>query len=134
MTDKNIFEYGYAGDEQVTISAKEFMILKSAVDAGIASLQRVEYPEVIMYLDAESGDRVENPSDEDLATGKVILSTDKEATFSNRNAKISYDAMKLTPEMLYAQEIVVDVHARNVRDGIAKPQEELKMKMHKQNG
>ena len=125
MTENNIFEYGYAGDEMIEITAKEFMILKSAVESGLDAVRTVEYPEVVMYINRETGDEVKSPSDEDLMLGKVIQSTDKAKTFSGENAKTSYDASKLTPEMLYAVELSVDIHARNVKNGVAKTLTEL---------
>lgn len=123
---KNPFEYGYLGNEEIKISANEFNLLRKAIDCGIEATQKIDYPEVLVYRDIETGKTVTSPKQEDIASGKVRLSTDKEATFNPDNAKIVYDGQKLKPEMLYATEMMLDIHIRNVESGVAKSKEELK--------
>lgn len=123
---KNVYDYGYNGNEEITITAQEFTLLKLAVEQGITATQRIDYPEVTAYVSKTTGKNVKNPSKEDILASKVTLTTDKEATFTSENAKVTYDGAKLRPEMLYAQELVLDIHLRNIEAGIAKSAEELK--------
>ncbi len=122
---KNPFEYGYLGDEKIEISANEFNLIRTALDHGIAATQKIDYVEITAYRDSETGKAVANPKEEDVASGKVRLITDKEATFHPSNAKVVYDGQKLKPEMLYASEMILDIHIRNVEAGIAKSKEQL---------
>lgn len=119
-------EYGYLGNERFEISAGEFQLIKRALEQGVNNTAKIDAPEVVMYLDASTGNRVENPSEEDLALGRVLLTTDKEATFSQANMRYTYDMSKLTREMLTAQELIMDIHLRNVESGVSKHIEELK--------
>jgi hypothetical protein len=132
MQDKiNPNDFGYLGDERFEISANEFQLLKVALEKGFSNTLRIEATEVPMFLDAETGMPVENPSEENLALGKILVTTNKEATFSQGNIKYTYDMTKLTREMLMAQELLVDIHLRNVETNVAKPLEELKIKLEK---
>ena len=120
----NPHEYSYTGDELVTIKAKELNLLKIAVEQGIENATIRVFEEKTEWLD-EQGEVVENPSKEEIAFGKVRQITDVKGTFNPSNLKISYDPTKLTQEMLLAQELLLDVHLRNIKEGIAKPIKEL---------
>lgn len=121
---KNPMNYGYFGDEQITISAREFMLFKAAVEHGINATSESYMPEVLRYVNTEDSSIVESPSDEDLASGKVVTVTDREATFNPRNVRFQYST-KLTPDMVEAQELIMAIHTRSVEAGIAKTKEEL---------
>jgi hypothetical protein len=82
-------------------------------------------PEVTKYVDIESSKIVDNPSQEDLESGKVTLVTDRDATFNPRNVKYHYST-KLTPDMIMGQQLIMEIHERNVETGVAKSVEELK--------
>jgi hypothetical protein len=82
-------------------------------------------PEVTKYVDVESSKIVENPSEEDVKLGKVTLVTDRDATFSPANVKFQYST-KLTPDMVMGQQLIMEIHERNVNSGVAKSIEELK--------
>ena len=123
--------YGYTGEEKFEISANEFQLMKVALEQGVRNTAKIEAVEVQMFLDAETGNVVENPTEQNLALGKVLVTTDKGATFSQSNMKYTYDMTKLTREMLMAQELLVDIHLRNVETNVAKPLDELKIKLEK---
>ena len=120
----NPHEYSYTGEELVTIKAKELNLLKVAVEQGIENATIRVFEERTEWLDAE-GNTVENPSKEDIAYGKVRQITNIGETFNPSNLKISYDPTKLTQEMLMAQELLLDIHLRNITEGVAKPINEL---------
>jgi hypothetical protein len=122
---KNPLNYGYLGDERIEITAKEFMAMKTAIEQGINSTLDSYLPEVTKYVDIESSKIVDNPSQEDLESGKVTLVTDRDATFNPRNVKYHYST-KLTPDMIMGQQLIMEIHERNVETGVAKSVEELK--------
>ena len=121
---KNPLNYGYLGDEKIEISAKEFMAMKTAVEQGINATLEGYLPEVTKYVNIETSKIVENPSQEDLQSGKVTLVTDRNATFSPANVKYQYST-KLTPDMIMGQQLIMEIHERNVETGVAKSIEEL---------
>lgn len=115
----NILEYGYKGDEQITISAREFITLKNAVEKGLENASEEYLPAIEQYVEVETGKVVENPSQEDLLTRKVVPTTDKQATFSSANIKIKYDLKKVSPDLLKALEYIHEIHYRAIEQGIA---------------
>lgn len=121
---KNPLNYGYLGDEKIEITAKEFIAMKTAVEQGINSTLESYLPEVVKYVNIETSKIVDNPSQEDLQSGKVTLVTDRDATFSPANVKYQYST-KLTPDMIMGQQLIMEIHERNVETGVAKSIEEL---------
>jgi hypothetical protein len=121
---KNPLNYGYLGDEKIEITAKEFIAMKSAIEQGINSTLESYLPEVIKYVNVETSKIVDNPSQEDLQSGKVTLVTDRDATFSPANVRYQYST-KLTPDMIGGQQLIMEIHERNVETGIAKSVEDL---------
>lgn len=124
---KNPAQYSYSGEETITISGAEFLLLKGAVEQGINATLVNYLPEVIKYVNLEDSAIVENPSEEDLISGKVVIVTDKDATFSSTNVRSFYNE-RLTPHMIQGQELIMQIHERNVTDGVAKSFDELEAK------
>jgi len=121
---KNPMNYGYLGDEKIEITAKEFIAMKTAIEQGINSTLESYLPEVTRYVNVETSKIVENPSQEDLQSGKVAMVTDRDATFSPTNVRYQYST-KLTPDMIMGQQLIMEIHERNVGIGLAKTMEEL---------
>jgi hypothetical protein len=121
---KNPLNYGYLGDEKIEITAKEFMAMKSAVEQGINATLESYLPEVTKYVNIETSSIVGSPTQEDLQSGKVTLVTDRDATFNPANVRYQYST-KLTPDMIMGQQLIMEIHERNVGIGIAKTLEEL---------
>jgi hypothetical protein len=121
---KNPLNYGYLGDEKIEITAKEFIAMKTAVEQGINSTLESYLPEVTKYVNVETSKIVDNPSQEDLQSGKVTLVTDRDATFNPMNVRYQYST-KLTPDMIMGQQLIMEIHERNVNNGVAKSIEEL---------
>ncbi len=122
---KNPLNYGYLGDERIEITAKEFIAMKTAIEQGINSTLESYLPEVTRYVNVETSKIVDNPSSEDLQSGKVTLVTDRDATFNPTNVRYQYST-KLTPDMIMGQQLIMEIHERNVNTGVAKSVEELK--------
>lgn len=123
---KNPLEYGYLGEERVEITAKEFMQLKNAVEQGINATLESYLPEVLRYVNRETSEIVLEPSQEDVASGKVVTVTDREATFNPTNVKYHYNT-KLSPDMIKGQQLIMEIHERNVETGVAKSIKELEV-------
>lgn len=121
---KNPLNFGYLGDEKFEISAKEFIAMKSAIEQGINSTLESYLPEVTKYVDTVTSKIVESPSQEDIQSGKVVMVTDRDATFNPANVRYQYST-KLTPDMIMGQQLIMEIHERNVGLGIAKSMEEL---------
>jgi hypothetical protein len=121
---KNPLNYGYLGDEKIEITSKEFMAMKSAVEQGINATLESYLPEVTKYVNIETSKIVDNPSQEDLQSGKVTMVTDRDATFNPANVRYQYST-KLTPDMIMGQQLIMEIHERNVETGVAKSIEEL---------
>lgn len=121
---QNPLNYGYLGDEKIQITAKEFIAMKTAIEQGINSTLESYLPEVIKYVNVETSKIVENPSAEELQSGKVTLVTDRDATFSPTNVRYQYST-KLTPDMIMGQQLIMEIHERNVETGVAKSLEQL---------
>lgn len=124
--EKNPLEYGYLGEERVEITAKEFMQLKNAVEQGINATLESYLPEVLRYVNRETSEIVLEPSQEDVASGKVVTVTDREATFNPANVKYQYNT-KLSPDMIKGQQLIMEIHERNVETGVAKSIKELEV-------
>lgn len=124
---KNPAQYSYSGEEAITISGSEFLLLKGAIEQGINATLINFLPEVTKYINIEDSSIVESPSKEDLVSGKVVIVTDKDATFNGDNVR-SFYGEKLTPQMIQGQELIMTIHERNVTDGVAKSFEDLEKK------
>lgn len=122
---KNPMDYGYTGEEVITISAREFIALKNAVEGGINATIETFMPEVLEYVSTETSKTVEKPSPEDIASGKVVLVSNRRATFSQENVRLQYNTSKITREMVQGQELVLDIHDRNVNNGVATHRDQL---------
>lgn len=121
---KNPLDYGYLGDERVELTAKEFMQLKNAVEQGINATLESFLPEVLRYVNRETSEIVSEPTQEELASGKVVTVTDREATFNPTNVRYQYNT-KLSPDMIKGQQLIMEIHERNVETGVAKSIVEL---------
>lgn len=111
-------DYGYRGDEQITITGREFLLLRKAIEDAINNATLYRMDEVWRWVD-ENGEDVENPSSEDVLQGKVRRVTDIKNTVSESNLTVYFDPKMLTNEMLFGQELLLDIHLRNINNNIA---------------
>lgn len=123
---KNPTEYGYRGDEQITISAREFLLLRKAIEDGVNNATIQTMPEVIKYVTPEGDDFEGTPTEEDFIKDTVRAITDIRKTVSESNLKISFDPNKLTKEMLLANELLLEIHLRNVENNVATHRDDIK--------
>jgi hypothetical protein len=111
-------DYGYRGDEQITITGREFLLLRKAIEDAINNATLYRMDEIWRWVD-ENGEYVENPSSEDVLQGKVRRVTDIKNTVSESNLTVYFDPKMLTNEMLFGQELLLDIHLRNINNNIA---------------
>lgn len=128
---KNYNDYGYVGDEKIEISVQEFIALRKALEKAMDNGTKVELPQVFNYFDVTKGTRIKKPTKKKLENENVKEFFDSEATFSEDNAKVSYDA-NLYPEVYNGFSLLMIIHNRNVEEGIAKHKDELKEHFEKQ--
>ena len=114
----------YNGSEQITISAQEYVLLKTAVEQGLQALAMVSFPEVKAYVNVETGEYIEKPTKKQITEGTAVQTVSPEKTFSTENRVIAYDG-KVTQEMLAARELVIIIHQRNIEQGLTTSVEEL---------
>ena len=117
--------FGYQGDEQITITAKEFIKLKSAVEQGIRSTIVNYLPEVTNWIEVATSNQVESPTLEQIQNGEVVMVTNRESTFSPSNVK-TFFSDKLSMDMVEGQELMAAIHQRNIETGVAKSFQTLK--------
>jgi len=126
MTQENMPQgFGYQGDEQITISAKEFIKLKAAVEQGIRSTIVNYLPEVVNWVEVSTSNQVENPTKDQIQKGEVAMVTNRESTFSPNNVK-TFFSDKLSMDMVEGQELMASIHQRNIESGVAKSFQTLK--------
>lgn len=126
MTQENMPQgFGYQGDEQITISAKEFIKIKAAVEQGIRSTIVNYLPEVINWIEVSTSNQVENPTQDQIHKGEVVMVTNRESTFSPNNVK-TFFSDKLSMDMVEGQELMASIHQRNIESGVAKSFQTLK--------
>lgn len=123
--NKDIFDYGYVGNEVIEISVDEYYLLKIVVEQFLQTTMTGEYPKKYDFINTKNGKEVKNPQEKDLETGLVKKVFSKNKTFHPENLLESFDATKLTKELIDAQIVLTDIHLRNVEKGVAKTKEQL---------
>lgn len=123
-TKKTLQNSWYRGNENITITAQEYILLKVAVEQGLQALVTVSFPEVKTFVNAETGEYIVKPSKKQLADGIALETVSPEKTFSVENRVIAYDG-KVTQEMLAARELVIVIHQRNIEEGLTTDVETL---------
>lgn len=121
---KSSKDYGYEGNEQITISASEFFRFSSAINDALAQGTKGSFDEVVVYVDPITSKVVDNPTEEQLRNREVVPVGDKEKTFNPGNLRISYESW-VSPNIIHAKELLMKIHSRNIELGIAKPAEKL---------
>lgn len=116
-TAKTIDNQWYRGDEKVTLTSNEFVTYKAAVDQAVQNLVTVSYPEISSYVDASTGEYVEEPTPEQIENKEVAWVVSPERTFAPENRKVSFDG-KISREMLAARELSLIIHQRNIEEGV----------------
>jgi hypothetical protein len=117
--------FGYQGDEQITITAKEFIKLRSAVEQGISATIINYLPEVVNWVEVSTASKIDNPTQEQIQNREVVMVTDRESTFNPGNVK-TFFSDKLSMDMVEGQELIAEIHQRNIESGVAKSFQDLK--------
>lgn len=123
-TKKTLQNSWYRGNENITITAQEYILLKVAVEQGLQALVTVSFPEVKTFVNTDTGEYITKPSKKQLADGTAVETVSPEKTFSAENRVIAYDG-KVTQEMLAARELVIVIHQRNIEEGLTTDVETL---------
>jgi hypothetical protein len=121
---KTLENQWYRGDETVTISSQEYILMKVAIEQSLSLLSNVSYPEVKGYVNVNDGTIVDKPTDKQVKNREVVYTVIPERTFSPQNRLVSYDG-KVTEEILGARELIMIIHQRNIESGITSNVEDL---------
>lgn len=111
---KNPQEYGYVGDEMISVPVKEYWKLKELVDATLMEETKHYFDEKYMYVNPE-GQKVEKLTEKNKATSRRIV---------NIEATLTSDARILrTPkglDMLELKLALNKIHLDMIESGVAK--------------
>lgn len=113
--EKNPQEYGYVGDELITMTAEDFISLRQALNASLSKETSLTYPEKYKYINRENGEAIKNVTDKNKAVALKIV--DVSATLN------SLPLVSRTPEgiRLLEMELVMGrIHIDMVESGVAK--------------
>ena len=120
QASKNYADYSYIGEETITMTVPEFIAIQKALDQAISNGVIAQHPQVIRWYDVATQKPVENPTEKQITGQKVRQLADAEATKSEYNLRVSYNA-NLFPVVFNGREVTMAVHERMVEDGVAKP-------------
>jgi vacuolar-type H+-ATPase subunit H len=98
-TGNEIKDESQVNDKIYQITEADLNLLKAAVNQAINLCQRAEYPAVFEYLDKDNKITTK-------AKDKVKRVINQDRTFSQENLTLSYDASKITLEILSAREFL----------------------------
>jgi hypothetical protein len=108
-------EFGYIGDETISIPVKEYFKLKEMVDECLVENTVHHFPEKYMYVDVVTGVKVEKLTPKNKSTSKKIVNV--EATMS------ATPTVSRTPKGMAFLEMKLfmnQLHLNHIESGVAK--------------
>lgn len=125
---KNPSEYGYKGDEQITVNARFFKIAWNIVHAQLEEETKLYYPEKYKFVDKETGKDIKKVTKANQH--KAVEIVDVEATV---NSKPRLYRTEKGQALLKVNNEFAQIHFKNVQDGIAKHHSELEPNQKEQD-
>lgn len=118
-------QYKYEDGTELTVkmTPQQFITLRNAIGQGISLTEIKELPEKRVYVSTETGEVVE-PNEEQIEKGEVVQTMDLEGTFHPDNIKISFDASKITMDMLNANLFIETLFKQHIEEGLVKEVED----------
>jgi len=121
--DLNPLNHWYEGEENISINAREYGLLKTALEQAMALVIETTYPEITGFVD-KTGAVVEKPTQKQFENEEVQQVVMPDKTFSAANRKVHYKST-VTNELIAANELILSIHMRNIEAGNTKTLEEL---------
>ncbi len=130
MSDKQIPQnpaaFGYRADAKVILTGNEFIVLQHLAQKAIGNGVTETYVQVDEWVNIETGEPVEKPTSKQINDGKVRRLPSKPKTLQNK--QIAFNS-NLYPEIFDGNEVVFNIHMRNIEQGIATPVEVLQKEL-----
>jgi len=121
---KSYADYGYAGDEEITITVAELVALQKGSNIAVQNGIIAQHPQIIRWYSKETSMPVEKPTKKQIESKEVQQMADPAATGSSENLEVSFNA-NIFPEVFDARTIAMGIHQRMVDEGVAKTEEEI---------
>jgi hypothetical protein len=121
---KNYTDYGYAGDEAITITVAELVALQKGANIAVQNGIIAQHPQVIKWYSTKTSMPVDKPTKKQIESGEVKQMADPSATASGENLQVSFNA-NIFPEVFESRAVAMGIHQRMVDEGVAKTRDEL---------
>lgn len=113
------FKYGEDTTLNLEVTPQQFIALRNAIGQAISLTEVKTLPEVRTYVSAKTGEPIKRVSKDQIKKGEVVEVTDPTATFDAENLKISYDATKITIDMLGSNALLEGFFKQHIKEGLA---------------
>lgn len=110
-------EYGYSGDEVISMTARDFLAIKQVLNNSLQRETKVLFPEKYKYVNRENGEDIKKVTDKNKHLAMKIVDVDA--------TRMSTPHISRTPEgmdLLEAELIMTRIHVNMVDSGVAKHQ------------
>lgn len=118
--NQNPQEYGYKGDEEVTINGFQFRETLKIVNELLMQEVKEYYPEPRKWIN----DKGEDASKKEIKEGKATEILDVEAIFRHVEPEIKYTSKGL--KLLRIKFLLEEIHYENIQKGVSKHITELR--------
>lgn len=114
------FKYDENSELTIKLTPQEFIAMRNAIGQAINQCEVKTLPEVRIYVSTKTGEPIKKVSKGQIEKGEVVQVTDPNQTFALDNLKISYDATKITQDMLNSNALLERIFKQHVDEGLAK--------------
>lgn len=114
------FKYDENSELTIKLTPQEFIAMRNAIGQAINQCEVKTLPEVRIYVSTKTGEPIKKVSKGQIEKGEVVQVTDPNQTFALDNLKISYDATKITRDMLDSNALLERIFKQHVDEGLAK--------------
>lgn len=130
---KDLTEYGYRGNEDLTMKVHQFYAMKQAIEKAVENGLIKKFPALYSWVDKQ-GNVKKKLTEKQKNSGNYTRMLDIDRTSEENNYKVDFKD-NLFPEIMSARSVIQDIHAKAVEDDVAvhrdvlkKEQEEAKKK------
>ena len=114
------FKYDENRELTVKLTPQEFITMRNAIGQAIGLCEVTTLPEVRIFVSTKKGEPIKKVSKGQIEKGEVVQVTDPNQTFALDNLKISYDATKITQDMLASNALLERIFKQHVDEGLVK--------------
>ena len=115
QNQKNPNEYGYMGDEVITMTAQEFAEMKGAIDFFLEKETKFDFPELYKYVNRDTGELIKTVTEKNKDVAVKVV--DVEGTL---NAKPRVYRTQEGINLLKVKLLTEKIHMNMVESGVAK--------------